>query len=457
MSPVCRASDEWLTLGHRLSKEHRLAEAESCFRAALHLNESNPMCHNNLAWVRQMQGHVTDAIAGYRKALALDSRLHIARRNLHQLLAKRSPPEASIDYWLSRARTDERVLERLAECMATALGSGEWALAFKYARVHAALRWGSSSFAVEHSSGPAQLPLRVSPALLSIGKLRHDIEQLEYLLQLGRIGAEFREIIGTYRRCEERLAPFGEEARSAPTPSEATQIADVYGRISYLRKTPRIPKALSNAWDRRETQEKYHSASPQLLIVDDFLAQEALAGLRDFCLESTIWSRNSYAEGRLGSFFGDGFDCELLLQIAEELARALPTIVGHLPLRQLWAFKYPASMSGNNTHADFAAVNVNFWITPDDANLEPESGGMIAYDTPAPISWQFQKYNRAPDAAKAFLDREGARAVTIPYRANRAVIFSSNLFHATAPVRFRAGYPNRRINVTLLYGDRSSK
>ena len=189
--------------------------------------------------------------------------------------------------------------------------------------------------------------------------------------------------------------------------------------------------------------------------MDDFLTREALSGLRAFCLESTIWSRNHYAEGRLGSFFGDGFNCELLLQIAEELAVALPRIVGQLPLRQIWAFKYPTAMSGNNTHADFAAVNVNFWITSDEANLDPDSGGMIVYDVSAPKSWRFQRYNRKPDAAKAFLDREGARAINIPYRANRAVIFSSDLFHATAPVRFRSGYQHRRINVTLLYGDRS--
>jgi hypothetical protein len=31
---------------------------------------------------------------------------------------------------------------------------------------------------------------------------------------------------------------------------------------------------------------------------------------------------------------------------------------------------------GIGIHADFAAINVNFWITPDDANLDPKSGGI---------------------------------------------------------------------------------
>lgn len=40
----------------------------------------------------------------------------------------------------------------------------------------------------------------------------------------------------------------------------------------------------------------------------------------------------------------------------------------------------------------------------------------------------------------------------IPYRANRAVIFASDLFHETDQMRFKTGYLNRRINVTMLYG-----
>jgi hypothetical protein len=42
----------------------------------------------------------------------------------------------------------------------------------------------------------------------------------------------------------------------------------------------------------------------------------------------------------------------------------------------------------------------------------------------------------------------------VPYRANRAVIFDSDLFHETDVIHFKPGYENRRINVTLLYGRR---
>ena len=40
----------------------------------------------------------------------------------------------------------------------------------------------------------------------------------------------------------------------------------------------------------------------------------------------------------------------------------------------------------------------------------------------------------------------------VPYKANRMVLFDSDLLHETAPLRFKKGYKNRRINVTLLFG-----
>ena len=46
--------------------------------------------------------------------------------------------------------------------------------------------------------------------------------------------------------------------------------------------------------------------------------------------------------------------------------------------------KYDSSLPGLHVHADDALVNVNFWITPDEANLDPERGGLLVWDVPAP-------------------------------------------------------------------------
>jgi hypothetical protein len=44
----------------------------------------------------------------------------------------------------------------------------------------------------------------------------------------------------------------------------------------------------------------------------------------------------------------------------------------------------------------------------------------------------------------------------VPYRANRAVIFNSDLFHETDQIHFHEGYENRRVNITFLYGWRAA-
>ncbi len=47
--------------------------------------------------------------------------------------------------------------------------------------------------------------------------------------------------------------------------------------------------------------------------------------------------------------------------------------------------------------------------------------------------------------------------VRVPYKANRAVIFNSDLFHETDEFHFGQHYTERRINITMLYGHRRRK
>ena len=138
----------------------------------------------------------------------------------------------------------------------------------------------------------------------------------------------------------------------------------------------------------------------------------------------------------------------------EWIGEAFPEILGKHPLSQAWAFKGLQAQAAVDVHADDATVSVNFWVTPDDANLDPKSGGLVIWDKAAPLDWDWAKYNADTTAAREFLAHAGARSVTVPYRSNRAVIFDSNLFHETDRIVFKEGYVNRRINITLLYGSR---
>jgi hypothetical protein len=105
-------------------------------------------------------------------------------------------------------------------------------------------------------------------------------------------------------------------------------------------------------------------------------------------------------------------------------------------------------------------VNVNFWITPDEANLDPDSGGLVLWDKEAPADWSPDEYNTYdPERQRRirdFLAAAGARRTVVPYRQNRCVVFNSDLFHRTDDIHFRDGYEHRRINITMLYGTRGA-
>jgi hypothetical protein len=187
--------------------------------------------------------------------------------------------------------------------------------------------------------------------------------------------------------------------------------------------------------------------------IDSLLTANVLRGLREFCWQADIW-HETFEEGYLGATPESGLACPLLAQVAEDLRSTHPMIFQDYPLVYLWAFKYGAGLRGTKIHADFAAVNVNFWITDDSANMDHDTGGLIIWDKPAPLDWNFEKYNRDELAIRTFLAKENASKLVVPYRSNRAVIFDSDLFHETDTFSFRDGYRNRRINITLLFGYR---
>jgi len=69
--------------------------------------------------------------------------------------------------------------------------------------------------------------------------------------------------------------------------------------------------------------------------------------------------------------------------------------------RHLWAYKYDERYTGINVHADEAAVNLNFWVTPEDANLDKESGGLVIYTKKPPADWTFDMYNQFAEGGAA--------------------------------------------------------
>jgi hypothetical protein len=305
--------------------------------------------------------------------------------------------------------------------------------------------------ALDHVPTPAFEPMDMGVNEI---KLRHDCEQIAYLLERGLLPAGHVRLLEDYRALlEEIRGQVNETELIGFDANRHPLVARTYKRPVHIAPVPPPAGSIINpALDFEDIQDRYLAADPNVLAIDQLLTPEALQAVRRFCRESTIW--NNIKPGYLGAYFFDGFCSELLLRLAWELREKMPRVIADHPLQMMWGYKCDATLPGLAVHADAAAVNVNFWITEDEANLEPEGGGLRVYEHDAPEDWNFRMYNHDAGKIQEYLQSIGSVPTRYPYRANRALIFDSDLFHATDQPRFREGYLNRRMNITLLYGNR---
>ncbi|WP_165837213.1 tetratricopeptide repeat protein [Phenylobacterium hankyongense] len=426
----------------------RLAEAERLYRKVLQQRPVDAIANHNLGAVLAQSSQPEQGLAFLKRALQAEPAqgqywLSYARG----LLACGRPDEAlrlletarqrglsgpGLDGMAAQAQADLGAAHSANGRLAEAIAAYRRAVAIRpeFAEAHfhlaAALsQTGAIAEGFEHFMRRADLvygpqaPPRPPSPLEPAHKLKHDREQRDYLAG-------------------------GQAPPGAPAVADMFRIADgarLSGpAVNPANATPELLAHWSRDW-------------PQLVVIDDFLTPPALEKLRLYCAGSTIW-RRIYQAGYIGATPEDGFACPLLAQIAEEIQATYPAIFAPHRFRYLGAFKYDSELStGTNTHADNSAVNVNFYITPDEANLDPAHGGMEIWDVCAPDEPTMRHYNGDEAAVRAFLAQSGAKSTIVPHRANRAVFFKSALFHKTDQCAFKEGYLNKRINVSLLFGD----
>ncbi len=433
-------------LGNAYKELGRLTDAQAAYEQVLAIKPDHAEAQNNLGVVLKEQGRLDEAAEAYRRAIALKPIHAEAWNNLGLVL-------------LEQGRTDEaiRCFERALESLpgyGTALYNLGIAWIWKGDPTRALHRFAETA-ALKHDHGRP-----VTEQAVFRSRLKHDAEQMQYLFDAGLAAGDWRPYHEALNRVREKAeAASGDRASSNRLSLPLTDfqaIAASFNRLLYVALCETIDGgALNPDLDVAAIEARYHATQPEVIAIDGLLTEEALRRLRQFCWASTIWKKD-YENGYIGAFLGDGFASPLLLQIAEDLRRRFPRIFGDHRLTQAWAFKHDSARRGLNIHADAAAVNVNFWITADEANLNQDSGGLVVWDKEAPREWDFKTYNSDKNRGRIYewLREQGAREIKIPYRANRAVVFNSDLFHETDDISFKEGFTNRRINVTLLYGHR---
>ena len=342
---------------------------------------------------------------------------------------------------------------------------------------------------------------RTPPPMVTLFKLEHDAAQLRYLLERGllkqaevpdaeRAADAFEAGAEQLRNaCAQQRGPVvgggtdgggggAGASKRRVTPTDMPE-CDPYAhdagwgaldaatrwRVEQEINAPRRPlpyaewlgrPALNvDCCDWAEVQRQYLSG--EVVVLDGFVTDDALEELLHLGIESTNWN-SVKAGGYLGAFTSDGFAPPVIAQLATDLEEAMPEVLQAHSLLMFWGFKHDTvrtrAYHGIKAHADTAAVNMNFWVTPDDANLDPTRGGLVVYDKTSDFKdfEEVGKFN-SYELGAAELGLDSSRVMRrVPYRQNRAVLFSSGLFHATDTVVFKPGFETCRINYTLLFG-----
>ena len=294
--------------------------------------------------------------------------------------------------------------------------------------------------------------LHIEPQYCSPFKLQHDIEQMRYLLKKRKLPKKFKEDISRYTAGLALCRKIGTDFIPL-IPSLKEYLGPNYGTLFHLFIPGKTEKfALNQRQDFAFIEQEYLALKNPIVVIDQVLSKASLRKLRKMILESAIW-HDIKPNAHLGARLTYGLSSPLVFQIAAELKQKLPKVFAGLSLKQVWAFKYAPKNSGIETHSDGGLVNLNMWLTPDEDNIDPSTGGMAIYERRRPTSWTLNQANGYDNlsAVKRLVSQPKVKRIAVPYRFNRGVLFDSRLFHETDRFHFRDTYVGRRVNLTFLF------
>lgn len=417
----------------------RAAEAEAAYRDALAAAPNHPVVLHNLGVLIAKRGDHDGAIAAFDQALAVEPTYPSALFNRGVALLKSGRRREAIASLVAVTEVEPAHYEAHRVLGFCWLAEGERGRSLDHFGWTYELRRG------EQRGGIA----RVSLTHANRTKLAHDRDQFDYLSHQKARPNNFEQLTRIYALAARDFP----EAVTELTDADFELIGENYNTAINIAFTPEVRgNAVAPRPDAAELSQAFGEGGLGVVYFDGLLTPEALADLRRYLLESTVWHDFSHIDGHVASYLEDGLACPLILQIADEIRAAFPDLLKDHPLSQAWAFKGVTPDALIDVHSDDAALSVNFWVTPSEANLDPAGSGMKVCVVPPPSDWTVESYDSDKARAVQFLEQNREQVLTIPYAGNRAVLFRSRLLHVSDQPKFREAYENNRINVTMLFG-----
>ena len=469
-------------LGGLYLQMHKYEKASSTLKAVLKIEPFNIHANSNLGLVYSELSEYLKAIACHKKVIDVDSNHADTHNNLgrnYKQLGQYDLAKKHINKAIKINPNHANAYNNLGTLLKT-LGENEKAIIalskalqinpnFLQAQLNLSNLYlnKKKNFkkATEESYKALKLNLNLSHKIsnpygknIQLFRLKHDYEQSAYLKKinypvegLNDFYALSKEILSR----KENLENENNSNKEIFLKDDEVKLLMPFNKTVIIYNTPTlVGSALNPEKDWKKVENDYLKSKNEIMYIDKFLSDEAIKELRNFSLISKVWI-HQYNNKYLGAFSDSGFISPLHFQIGTELQKKLPNLFGKYEIEKFWGFKYDTTLGqGIGIHADFAFLNLNFWITPDEFNNDKTNGGLKVYDAPAPNDWTFDRYNGNASEIYNFLKERNAKCEVVPYKFNRAVLFNSAYFHETDKIDFKKGYESRRINITYLFGTR---
>ena len=473
------SADSYSNLGIVFKNLGELQKAKDCFEKAIEIDPNFANSHNNLGNIHAAIGESQKAKDCFEKAIEIDPNSASAYSNLGSILCELGEYQKAKDCFEKAIEIDPNSAsaysnlgiifkkfdeyQKAKDCFEKAIEiDSNFIQAYALLATLKVNDIDNPKEAIVASYNSLSINLKRSVFInhrVPLFKLKHDVQQARYLISKDyNINGmdEFQKMGDEILSRKKNKQNINNANKNIFLDQNEINALLPFYKSNYTYQTKEISGSCINPnknW--QDVEDEYFNSSNQIIYIDNFLSEEAIIELQKFCLLSKVWNKQ-YQDKYLGAFSDQGFISPIHLQIAIELKQKLPKLFGPHRIEKFWGFKYDATLGkGINIHADFAILNLNFWITPDKYNNNKNSGGLKVYDTPAPDNWTFKDYNSGTkDKVYKFLKDNNANCTNVPYKFNRAVLFNSAYFHETDEIDFKDEYEGRRINMTYLFGAR---
>ncbi len=184
-------------------------------------------------------------------------------------------------------------------------------------------------------------------------------------------------------------------------------------------------------------------------IIDDFLDITQCRELHKNLLNNQMWRKKNPISKHLYNSQPKSAFVEIILASVDSAMRKRAG--DGINLIDYWALLYSKNSDGN-THADFGQLTLTYWLTPEEYNLDSDTGGLLIYDVKRAKDLRASEYLTAGQASEKYVLERTRRHVIVPYRCNRAVLFDSSHYHKTHSPNFDIAHPEgMRMNLTFSY------